>query len=937
MSENREPGMAYDMGKLNKVFAFLSIIFFITVLWVFLDDYIRPWKKVQVEAIQIKRAKLEEKIKGLEKDIDPKQIEELEKAKQAAEEKIASRQTEINQAQAELAEINKQIKNQNIINGDYNSQVAALTFEYEVAHAHGEKKADRLFKDLKKYKALFDESKDKVKLYASQQKDALEKIAKLEKELTAAEDEIKKATGTLELLKVAVKKTDFDPVFFLRNAPFLDFLDPTIKIQQIVLNNITDDRYFQQIPKVDRCTTCHTFIDQPGYEDQPNPYKTHPKMNLMVGASSPHPIKQFGCTTCHGGEGHRVNDFQSIAHTPQNEKQAHEWAKKYNWHEPHKVPQPMFALQDTEASCIKCHKGVEYIPQGTLVNQGIKKVQEYGCYACHKIEGWEHKRKPGPSLEKIASKVSKEFFKNWVWDPRSFNPHSRMPTFFNQDNNKDHRFQVKNIAEVNAIAEFMWEKSKSYTPFAQYKGGNSARGKELIKTVGCLGCHGVQGLEEESKKVAAGAAPFLYGTGTKVNPDWLVSWLKKPSHYQPSTIMPSFRLSDSEANDIASYLMSLKNEAFAKLKFEPLDKGSRDEILLEYLSAFDTHDIARAKLAKMSDRERTMDLGYRSVGKYGCYSCHSIDGFEGRAPIGPELSKEGSKPITQFGFGHENVAHERSAWIKAHLQNPRRWDNGTDKAFGDLLRMPNFYMSEKDASVITTFLLGQVAEYVPLTGIKLLNAHEKIAADGMKVVNKFNCIGCHQIDGAHGDILAIYQDDINEGPPRLVGEGHRVQTDWFYHFLDNVVPIRPWLKVRMPSFNLSNDERNAIVAMFQAKSEQNIFEQLPEEVVWLPGEKEAAKQLWNSLNCTSCHAGGFTKLEPTAPNLHMARRRLRASWIKKWLEEPQKIMPGTSMPSFWPDGVAIEDKILGGDRDKQINALVKYVLEFGDKELPNKR
>ena len=63
MEKNKhEPGMAYDMEKLNKVFAFLSVIFLITVFWVFLDDYTRPWKKVQLDALKIKREKIQEKI-----------------------------------------------------------------------------------------------------------------------------------------------------------------------------------------------------------------------------------------------------------------------------------------------------------------------------------------------------------------------------------------------------------------------------------------------------------------------------------------------------------------------------------------------------------------------------------------------------------------------------------------------------------------------------------------------------------------------------------------------------------------------------------------------------------------------------------------------------------------------------------------------------------
>ena len=65
-----EPGMAYNMQKLHKVFAFLSVLFLITVFWVFLDDYSRPWKKVQLDAMQIKRGKLEAKIAQEKKSVN---------------------------------------------------------------------------------------------------------------------------------------------------------------------------------------------------------------------------------------------------------------------------------------------------------------------------------------------------------------------------------------------------------------------------------------------------------------------------------------------------------------------------------------------------------------------------------------------------------------------------------------------------------------------------------------------------------------------------------------------------------------------------------------------------------------------------------------------------------------------------------------------------
>ena len=931
MTKKHEPGMAFDMKLLNKVFAFLSVGLLITTGWVFLDDYLRPWKMVQIKAQSIKKKKIEGKIAKEKKKLNQKKLIALNTKLASANEALKGQKDEISKIEKEMATLGRDIKEETIKNGQLNSFVSATTFSWENAHSHHKLSAPKLFKKLQRLKAEFAVSKDKMKNYGKDEKRLIKKLDKVNSIVASSKKEIKDMTTTLNLLEMAKAstKTFTNPIWIARNAPIIDYLDPTIKIQQIVVPQVPDDRYFVKVPRVDRCITCHTFIDQKGYEKEENPFKTHPKLDLMVGKDSPHAMKKWGCTACHQGEGQRVTDFSSAAHTPNNPEQEAMWVKKYHYHPPHKVPQIMFRKKDSEASCVKCHKGEQYVRGAPKLNEGIRNVEKFGCYGCHKIEGWAGKRKPGPALKKIASKVSKEFFKNWVWDPRSFNEHAKMPSFFNQVNNNKPEFMSKNIVEVNAMADFIWSKSEGYKPFARYTGGNKARGKNLIKEVGCMGCHGIEGHEEASDQVDAYAGPYLTGTGSKVNGDWLVSWLKKPSHYQKDTIMPSFRLSTREANDIASYLMSLKNKDFEKLKFEKIDKELRDKMLLTYFSAFAPMGHAKAKLSKLSDQEKTLELGSRSVGKYGCYSCHDIKGFDGRAPIGPELTLVGSKPVTQIGFGHEKVPHSRESFFYNHMLSPRRWDKGTDKPFKDLNRMPNFYMSEREAETITTYLVGLVGDYIPLEGIKRLEGRAKLSAEGFKVINKYNCIGCHKVDGMFGDVTKMYSDDPNEGPPWLVGQGHRGQADWFYNFLGNVHKIRPWLKIRMPSFNLTPEEKNAIVGYFQHKDKQPTFLEIPQIVDWEPGEKAGAKKLWESYGCVTCHAGGFSGEEPTAPNLHYAKRRLRPSWIKKWLLNPQVILPYTPMPKFFEDGEAQDDEIFDGDVEKQVNALTKLILDFG--------
>jgi cbb3-type cytochrome oxidase cytochrome c subunit len=198
-----------------------------------------------------------------------------------------------------------------------------------------------------------------------------------------------------------------------------------------------------------------------------------------------------------------------------------------------------------------------------------------------------------------------------------------MPHYFEQANNSKPEFKKKNIAEVNAMSEYIIKTAKEYKPVSKFNGGDANNGKILMETVGCVGCHQIEGIEDKWNDVGQRKGPYLVNLGSKVNPDWLVSWLKQPNHYDPTTIMPSFRLTDKEANDMAAYLLASRNNLFEQLTFPVIDRKVRDEILVEdYFSAFETVKAAQAKLEKMSDEERTIELAKRSINKYGCYSCH---------------------------------------------------------------------------------------------------------------------------------------------------------------------------------------------------------------------------------------------------------------------------------------------------------------------------
>jgi len=158
--------------------------------------------------------------------------------------------------------------------------------------------------------------------------------------------------------------------------------------------------------------------------------------------------------------------------------------------------------------------------------------------------------------------------------------------------------------------------------------------------------------------------------------------------------------------------------------------------------------------------------------------------------------------------------------------------------------------------------------------------------------------------------LKQYQDVQEQLPPKLLTEGARVDPEWLRKFLSNPAlsttdtnrnGVRPYLKVRMPTFSFSDNELRKLVRFFQALSQQPI-PYIPEEVPTLNAkENDMARSLFSSTAapCLKCHATGDPNHDKiaTAPNFLLAKERLKPDWVERWITDPQAVSPGTSMPS----------------------------------------
>jgi cbb3-type cytochrome oxidase cytochrome c subunit len=701
-----------------------------------------------------------------------------------------------------------------------------------------------------------------------------------------------------------------------------------------------DDFYFAKSQKVDRCTTCHLAIDRKGFEDAPQPFRTHPDLDLFLGASSPHSLEKVGCTVCHGGSGQSLTFIHS-AHTPQNEEQKKEWEKKYHWHELEKWEAKMLPLQHTQASCAKCHEGVIEVPKAPKLNEGRRLALRSGCFGCHMVKGFsaqpdggsaagsggEHAWKAGPSLFNIQSKVDREWIVRWLQNPKSFRASTQMPQVFHLENTSSPEDKAKSNAAIEGIATYLLKHSDPIPLKTPPIEGDPDIGNKLVHDLGCLGCHAVGDAKVNNH------GPELIHLGSKISREWLFTWLKDPKFVSHTTRMPNLRLSDEDAAHMTSYLLQSKNKAFDDMTLPQVEPKDLDALVLDYMTRKMRHSEANEKLQDMSLEDKFEFVGREMILQQGCFGCHDIRGFEDMKPIGTELTKEGQKEIDRFYFGFVDMEHTRHDWFFQKLKNPRIFDRGKVIGYHEKLRMPQFGFTDEEAEALTTFLLSLREEPIPLEMKRALNLKEEEIEAGRRLVSKFNCQGCHTLDGVEGRIRALYEDPGN-APPILDGEGAKVQEAWLYHFMQKPETIRPWLKIRMPTFGFNDEHTNIVVKYFHNLAEQKISF-APQAVHATSESIRSGGELFVKLKCIQCHQPGEAAALTAsflAPDLTLARERLKSDWMVEWLKDPQALQLGTMMPTFFPEGQTPFPNILGGDALDQIRAIRDYLLVFTPEE-----
>ncbi len=85
-----------------------------------------------------------------------------------------------------------------------------------------------------------------------------------------------------------------------------------------------------------------------------------------------------------------------------------------------------------------------------------------------------------------------------------------------------------------------------------------ARGPELARAYGCVGCHTIPGVPGATGKVGprldrVAEQAFLAGVVPN-SPQNLADWIRRPRDLDPHTAMPNLGVTEADARDLAAYL-----------------------------------------------------------------------------------------------------------------------------------------------------------------------------------------------------------------------------------------------------------------------------------------------------------------------------------------------------------------------------------------------
>lgn len=181
------------------------------------------------------------------------------------------------------------------------------------------------------------------------------------------------------------------------------------------------------------------------------------------------------------------------------------------------------------------------------VDAGKMVWQKYNCMGCHTILG--NGAYFAPDMTKIMEKKPAGYLKRFLMDPRSINPGASMPNLGITSTEADNL--VAFLEWISKVNTNQWPPKPILASAAAVAGKELSPGEKLYRSLGCSGCHVIQG-------IGGTMGPELTHVGSKRDRAWLLGHFREPQKYVPGSAMPAIEALDADLEQLTDYMLSLK-------------------------------------------------------------------------------------------------------------------------------------------------------------------------------------------------------------------------------------------------------------------------------------------------------------------------------------------------------------------------------------------
>jgi mono/diheme cytochrome c family protein len=501
-----------------------------------------------------------------------------------------------------------------------------------------------------------------------------------------------------------------------------------------------------------------------------------------------------------------------------------------------------------EIACGTCHVSGEALEGAPHLSRGRELIRRAQCDGCHQIGESQRSGRPGPDLAGIGARTRPVWLFRWLKNPRDYASNARMPRFPLEDRYVD--------ALVGYLMTFRSETRFDTTAFPR---GDATQGGNLVRISFCISCHAI------NDKGGTGVID-LGRVGNKLSRPRLLRVLAATHDANPATAMPQYRFTNAQTADVVAYL----SEQLSDPSFDATDADSA----LGRLGHYWPSDSAR------------VETGRRLFKELRCGNCHAFPGGEQWIRVGPNLSRLAEKKDAEILWGRTTGARTIADYAWRKVEQPHAFETVPHQ-----LKMPSYDFASDEARDVAIALLAQAsARLVPEPFVERGRADAPIEAPGDfgRLVERYRCASCHAVNGAGHNVS--YDLGL---------EGSRSRQDWIYRYLKLPYTIRPILTVRMPIFNLTDDEARTLADGIATYWRDPRIDSL-EALATGPGDVEAGRRLFEAGGCMGCHQVGarggyvgpsFTSGAPVASHL-------RPGWLVRWLEDGHAIKPDVLEPRY---------------------------------------